>query len=67
MRLVTSGPSFGDLALLDIPQMKPFLVLSPKCNQVTFDLPGTGHSSPVVWDQTVFMTLSSKESPGTDT
>ena len=31
----------------------------------TFDLPGTGHSSPVVWDQTVFMTLSSKESPGT--
>ena len=30
-----------------------------------FDLPGTGHSSPVVWDQTVFMTLSSKESPGT--
>ena len=31
----------------------------------TFDLPGTGHSSPVVWGQTVFMTLSSKESPGT--
>ena len=31
----------------------------------TFDLPGTGHSSPVVWDQTVFMTLSSKESTGT--
>ena len=31
----------------------------------TFDLPGTGHSSPVIWDQTVFLTLSSKDSPGT--
>ena len=30
----------------------------------TIDLPGTGHSSPVIWDKTVFLTLSSKDSPG---
>jgi outer membrane protein assembly factor BamB len=29
------------------------------------DLPGTGHSSPVVWGNSIFLTLSSKEAQGT--
>ena len=57
---------FGDLALLDSPSDETIpSTITKNVIKWTFDLPGTGHSSPVVWDQTVFMTLSSKESPGT--